>query len=131
MSRSANIGPISWADGRYQFALKWGELALLQEATDSGPLHLLERLGGKHWRTGDISHTIRLGLIGGGLEPAKALKLVEVYVEQRPPMENVQLAYGILAAGVMGAPEEPLKKPRGRGKAKGSTSSPTENGASG
>ncbi len=130
MSRDASIGPLSWADGRYSFALKWGELELLQAKTDCGPQALLDRLAGKHWRVGDISHTIRLGLIGGGLEPSKALKLVEDYVEKRPPLENVSLAYAILAAGVMGAPDEPLKKPRGRAKAKGSTPSPTESGAS-
>lgn len=130
MARDASIGPLSWADGKYTFALKWEQLAQLQEATDCGPLFLLERLAGKHWRVGDISAAIRLGLIGGGLEPAKALSLVEAYVEKRPPLENVPLAYAIVAAGVQGAPDEPLKKPRGRGKAKGSTPSPTESGAS-
>ncbi|KQX35336.1 hypothetical protein ASD04_14955 [Devosia sp. Root436] len=130
MSRDASIGPLSWADGKYTFRLGWGELALLQEATDCGPLFLIERLGGKHWRIGDISAAIRLGLIGGGLEPANALKLVEAYVESRPPMENVMLAYAIVAAGVQGAPDEPLKKPRGRARGKSSTASPTESGDS-
>lgn len=129
MARDASIGPLSWADGKYTFALKWEQLALLQEATDCGPLFLLERLGGKNWRVGDISATIRLALIGGGADPVKALKLVEAYVESRPPIENVQMAYAIVAAGVMGAPDEPLKKPRGR-TAKGSTPSPMESGGS-
>lgn len=130
MSRDASIGPLPWADGKYLFKLGWGELALLQEATDCGPLFLLDRLAGKHWRVQDISHSIRLGLIGGGLEPAKALALVANYVEARPPTENLMLAYAIVAAGVQGAPDEPLKKRRGRAKAKSSTTSRTENGAS-
>ena len=130
MSRDASIGPLSWADGKYPFKLGWGELALLQEATDCGPFFLLERLGGKHWRIGDISSAIRLGLIGGGMEPAKALALVQAYVESRPPMENVMLAYAVVAAGVQGAPDEPLKKPRGRARAKSSTVSQTVCGAS-
>lgn len=129
MSRDASIGPLAWADGNYTFRLGWGELALLQEATDCGPLFLLERLAGKHWRIGDISHSIRLALIGGGATPDKALSLVTAYVEQRPPMENVMLAYAVVAAGVQGAPDEPLKKRQGR-KAKGSTPSPTESGGS-
>lgn len=111
MSRDASIGPLSWADGKYTFKLGWGELALLQEKTDCGPLFLLGRLGGKSWRIEDISHSIRLGLIGGGTDPAAALKLVETYVEKRPPLENVTLAWAIVAAGVQGAPDEPLKKP--------------------
>lgn len=130
MARDASIGPLSWADGKYTFRLGWGELALLQEATDCGPYFLLERLGGKHWRIGDISSAIRLALIGGGAEPAKALSLVEAYVKSRPPMENVMLAYAIVSAGVQGAPDEPLKKPRARRRAKSSTVSQTESGAS-
>lgn len=130
MARDASIGPLSWADGDYMFKLGWGELALLQEATDCGPLFLLDRLRGKNWRIGDISSTIRLGLIGGGTEPAKALKLVKDYVEARPPLENASIAYVVLAAGVQGAPDEPLKKQRGRRRAKSSTISPTESGAS-
>lgn len=130
MARDGSIGPYPWADGKYTFKLGWGELALLQEKTDCGPYYLLERLGGKHWRVQDISHAIRLGLIGGGTEPAAALRLVEAYVESRPPLENVMLAYAIVSAGVQGAPDEPLKKPRGRAKAKSSTASQTESGAS-
>lgn len=130
MSRNASIGPIAWADGKYTFRLGWDELAQLQEATDCGPLFLLERLASKTWLIGDISHSIRLALIGGGATPDKALSLVTNYVEKRPPMENVMLAYAIVGAGVQGAPDEPLKKTRGRGKANGSTPSPTENGAS-
>lgn len=130
MSRDASIGPLSWADGKYTFRLGWGELALLQEKTDCGPLVLLDRLGSKSWRVEDISHSIRLGLIGGGTEPAAALKLVEAYVEKRPPMENAMLAYAVVAAGVQGAPDEPLKKPRGRARAKSSTVSPAESGGS-
>lgn len=130
MSRDASIGPLPWADGKYTFRLRWGELAILQEKTDCGPLYLLERLAGKHWRVADISHSIRLGLIGGGLEPAAALKLVETYVENRPPMENVMMAYAIVAAGVQGAPDEKPKKPKGRRKVTDSTTSPMESGAS-
>ena len=130
MSRDASIGPLLWADGKYTFRLGWGELALLQEKTDCGPLLLLERLGGKGWRIEDISQSIRLALIGGGTEPVAALKLVEAYVEKRPPLENVMLAYAIVSAGVQGAPDEPLKKPRGRAKASGSTPSQTGNGGS-
>ena len=91
---------------------------------------ILETSRRVNWRIEDISHSIRLGLIGGGLEPAKALDLVQSYAEKRPPLENLMLAYAIVAAGVQGAPDEPLKKPRGRAKAKSSTTSRTESGAS-
>lgn len=130
MGRDAAIGPVAWADGDYKFRLGWGELIQLQEATDAGPFALLERLAGKHWLVGDISHTIRLGLIGGGQKPEDALKLVRNYVESRPPAENVMLAYAILAAGVQGAPDEPPGEAEGEEKGESSTTSPTENSVS-
>lgn len=99
--------PLDWADGTYAFRLGWGELAELQEKCDAGPYVILDRLQGRQWRIEDISNTIRLGLIGGGMEPVKALKLVRKYVEARPPVENLIYAVGILSAGLMGAPDEP------------------------
>ena len=108
MSRNAQIGPLDWADGSYVFRLGWGELIALQEAANAGPYVVLQRLASGTWEMGDISHVIRLGLVGGGLEPGKALTLVRDYVETRPPAENLSFAQGILYAGVQGAPDEPL-----------------------
>jgi hypothetical protein len=127
MARDGSIGPLDWADGSYTFKLGWGELELLQEKTDCGPLFLLDRLAGKHWRIGDISHTIRIALIGGGAKPEDALKLVRAYVESRPPLENLMLAYAILAAGVKGAPDESPGEAEGEATGNGSMTSPTEN----
>jgi hypothetical protein len=106
MSRSAKTPPLEWADGTYEFALRWGELSELQEVCGAGPFVVLARLAGNQWLTTDISATIRLGLIGGGIEPTKALRLVKDYVESRPPMENASFARGILEVALMGAPEE-------------------------
>lgn len=50
---------------------------------------------------------IRQGLIGGGLEPTAATKLVRTYIEKRPPAENIVFATMILQAGIQGVPEEP------------------------
>jgi hypothetical protein len=118
---------LDWADGTYTFRLAWGELAELQEQCNAGPYVILDRLYTRQWRIEDVSNVIRLGLIGGGMEPVKALKLVRSYVEARPPMENVLFATGILSAGLMGAPDEPA----GEGEApnqieKSSTTFPTE-----
>jgi hypothetical protein len=99
-----------FADDDYEFRMAWGELEKLQEACDAGPYVVLDRLVSGRWRMGDISNTIRLGLIGGGMEPVKALKLVRAYVEARPPLENLVLAQLVLGAGVAGAPEEEVGK---------------------
>lgn len=107
MSRDAKI-TLTWADGDYTFRLGWGELAELQEKTDAGPYVVLNRLHTHHWRIEDLSNVIRLGLVGGGLEPVKALKLVRTYVEARPPMESHPYAVAVLSAGLIGAEDEPL-----------------------
>lgn len=95
-----------WADGTHSFRLAWGQLAELQEKCDAGPYVVLQRLHSGEWRIEDVSNIIRLGLIGGGMEPAPALKLTRAYVEARPPMESLIPAQVILSAALMGAPEE-------------------------
>jgi len=128
MARDASI-ELDWADGTYTFRLAWGELIKLQEACDCGPFIILSRLMGDAWRVEDISNVIRLGLIGGGMEPVAALKLVRSYVESRPPMENILAAQAILSAAIAGAPDETLKKKRKT--TRGSTISRTAKSGSG
>lgn len=106
MARDARI-EIDWADDTYTFRLGWGELAKLQEACDVGPYVVLDRLFDGTWRVEYITNVVRLGLIGGGLDPVLALKKVREYIEARPPAENVMFAQAILSAGILGAPDEP------------------------
>ncbi len=104
----------AWADGTYTFRLAWGQLIMLQEACDCGPFILLQRMAAGAWKVEEISHVIRLGLIGGGMEPVPALKLVETYVERRPPMESAEMAIRILSEGVVGAADEDDGKKNGK-----------------
>ncbi|WP_454684885.1 gene transfer agent family protein [Ancylobacter moscoviensis] len=97
---------LDWADGTYAFRLAIGQLAELQEKTNAGPLVLFERLRTGTWRVEDITNTVRLGLIGGGMAPADALKKVRTYVEERPWTENVPVAMMIVMAALYGSPEE-------------------------
>lgn len=105
MGRNAEIS-LPWADGDYTFRLGWKELIALQEACDAGPWEILNRLSNGKWRVQEISHTIRLGLIGGGTEPSRALELIRTYVEERPPAESLVFARGILGVAIQGAPDE-------------------------
>lgn len=95
-----------FADGTYQFCMNYGAIRMLQEAREMGPLFLYGVLTSNAWKVEDIREIIRCGLIGGGMSPAQALKLVRMYVEERPIMESVGLAKKILGAGLVGAPEE-------------------------
>lgn len=111
MSRNASI-TLEWADGEYVFRLPLGQLRELQEKTDCGPLFLFNRILAGQWKVDDLRETIRLGLIGGGLEPAKATTLVKRYVDERPYTESIKPAQAILGAALIGAPdgEKPGKR---------------------
>jgi hypothetical protein len=109
VSRDASV-TLQWGDGDYTFALRWGELAKLQEAADAGPFVILDRLNDGRCRLEDISEVIRWGLVGGGKTPVEATKLVRLYVEGRPPAENRLTAQVIMSAACFGAPEEELEK---------------------
>lgn len=126
MSRDASI-ELTWADDDYTFRLGWSELEALQEACDAGPWVILERLYNKQCFIGDIANVIRQGLIGGDMKPTDATKLVQRYVEKRPPAENLLHAIAILQAGIQGVPEEPVGE-RGAASQEGSnsTASPME-----
>lgn len=123
--RDAQI-TLTWADGDYVFRLGWGELELLQEACDAGPYVILDRLIEKTFYVGDISHVLRLGLIGGGMPPTDALKLVRSYVQNRVPAENLIFAQAVLSAACVGAPEEKLGEPDAPSQGESSTISPTD-----
>lgn len=112
MSRDAKI-ELAWADGDYTFRLGFGELSELQELCDAGPYVVLDRLRSGRWRVEDLTGVVRLGLIGAGMTPADALKKVRAYVEARPPMETVTLAYAILNSALVGAPDEKVGEAQG------------------
>lgn len=126
MTRDAKV-ELTWADGDYTFRLGWGELEALQEACEAGPWVILERLFTKQCRVGDISNVIRQGLIGGGMVPGDATKLVRNYIEARPPAENLIVATVILQAAVQGVDEEPVGEPQAANQTESNlTASPME-----
>jgi hypothetical protein len=76
-----------------------------------GPFEILQRLRSGFWRIDDIRETLRLGLIGGGLQAEKALKLVIQYVDdfaERPLPENVPHAMAVLGAALYGPADEEM-----------------------
>ena len=113
-----------FADGTYEFCMNYGAIRMLQEARDMGPLFIWGLIEANAWRFEDIREIIRCGLIGGGMSPIAANKLVKVYVEERPAMENVGLAKRVLGAGLIGAPEEDTP-----GEAVAASPLPTGNGS--
>jgi len=98
---------IDWADGTHNFKLGMDQLRELEEKTDSGPLALFNRIANGAWRIVDLRETLRLGLIGAGLEPTKALALVRSYVDKRPWVESVGPAQLVLGACLFGVERAP------------------------
>lgn len=101
------------------FRLGFGEVRQLQEKCDAGPQAILTRLFDGSWRIDEYAETIRLGLIGAGMDTRSAEKLIETWVRNRPALEVIPTAQIILGAFVLGAEDEPVGKPKAaRGPAK-------------
>lgn len=128
MSRDASV-TITWADGDYKFRLGIGQIRELQEKCDAGPGHMAGILAqGMYgpWRVDYIREPLRLGLIGGGMEPAKVVPLIKRYVDERPWAENIQPALAVLLASVVGVPDEQLGKSEAASEAGEQPNSPVE-----
>lgn len=114
MSRAARyVGP--FGDGKHDFQLNIAELEELQELTDAGPEEVLQRVSEGKWRLADIRDTIRLGLKGGGMEPLKARAMIDRYAGPGTLIHHKALVTAILAAAMVGAPDEdpPLGEKQG------------------
>lgn len=98
---------MDFGDGPHRFRLAMGELEELQEKTGAGPFVLVQRLLNGDWKIADVREPLRLGLIGGGMTPEDALKLVRRYVDQRDAwMHYAGVAKMVVLAAIAGAPEE-------------------------
>jgi len=112
------------------FRLTVPMLEKVQEATDAGPPELIARMAGMlaapagmsnlqravmgglgRWRVQDIHAPILFGLIGGGMDPPAAARIVEEWVSERPLIESVPVALAALMAAVFGPEDEPLGEP--------------------
>ncbi len=97
---------LEWADGEFLFALRGAQIEELQRVCgDVGFGVIYQRVMLGAWSFSDIKHTVRLGLIGGGMDPIEARRKVDAYVV--PPLVNgpnnpEKLARAILQAAMHG-----------------------------
>lgn len=104
---------IAWANGEDQFCLsKVGLILDLESKCSAGIATILRRLAEKEFFLSDVRETIRLGLIGGGMPPDKAMTAVKHHVDlnENGLAPSVFLAYAIIEAVLVGVPEDPLGK---------------------
>jgi hypothetical protein len=105
---------VAWAGGEDQFCLaKVGLILDLEAKCDAGIAVVFTRLGSGTWRLQDVRETIRLGLIGGGMDPAKAIEAVRRHVDEGPLTSSVLLAYSIIEAVMVGVKNDPVGKQPG------------------
>lgn len=103
---------IDWADGTYTFRLTLAGAIELESKCDSPIAVIHHRLIANAYKVSDVRETIRLGLIGGGLDPVKALALVRSYVEDRPLAESWIIARTIMGGMFYGFEEHPISDPQ-------------------
>lgn len=100
---------IAWADGEHTFRLGIKQLEELQEKCNAGPPLVMARLSARMWFLHDVRETLRLGLVGGGMEPEKARLLVNRYAADGHLMKAALVAYTVITTALVGPADEPGK----------------------
>lgn len=95
-----------FGDSEHDFALRSDQIGELERVTGTGVGALCKRVFARDFRFADVTETIRLALIGGGLDPQEAAALVNAYVPMSPLEKAIGLAVDILAALFFGPAEE-------------------------
>lgn len=99
-----------FGDGTYPFALYLGQWEELQEITGIGPRELCQRLIERRYLARWPREIHRLGLIGAGMKPVQAKKLVERYCDSQPFEELLPLAAEIVLKAIVKIDDEAAKK---------------------
>lgn len=110
MSADGSI-TLAWGDGEHRFRTGLKEWREIQDKCGAGLVEIMDRLAHRRWKVDDVREPIRIGLIGGGMTPTQAFGVTKIYVDERPLAESVNVAFAILAAAVVGVPDDTLGKP--------------------
>ena len=94
-----------FGDAEHAFILTDDMILELERITGSGVGALFLRLVGSQFHLGDLTAIIRLGLIGGGMNPQRAQELVTTYAVNAPLDQTFPLALDIITARWSGVSE--------------------------
>lgn len=92
----------SWGDGEHEFRLRYGELDDLEKASGDEVQIIFGKLLEGRVKLRVVRDIIRLGLIGGGMPSADALKLVTRYFGETTIQAETWIAARILGVAVAG-----------------------------
>lgn len=111
MNRDAKFrAPFGGAEQTFRLAI--GELRELQECCKAGPFEIFRRMLTGTWLVDDIRETIRIGLIGGGMDAKSALGLTVRYVDELTGEweANRSIACQVLECALLGPEDEKVGK---------------------
>lgn len=111
MSADASV-ELFFGDAEYKFRIGIGEFRELQEKVNSrriamglsatGPTTLANALRANDAWPDDVRDVLRIALVGGGMKPNAAHRLLVRYFDDRPPMEFYLTAFTVLMAAFVG-----------------------------
>src|SRR5262245_43733996 len=100
-----------WGDAEHTFNIAKLKLVLeLEDLCKAGIAEIYQRISSGKWKFEDMRETLRLGLIGGGMRPDKALRTINRYCDDRPFTESLLTAQAVLIAAMVGVPGDDLGK---------------------
>jgi hypothetical protein len=89
-------------DAEHDLALTPPMILELERLTGRGIGGTFKRLVASEFSFAEVTEVIRLGLVGGGMEPKRAAEIVETYVKPRPLAETFPTALSIMEAAWFG-----------------------------
>lgn len=98
---------ITWVGGEHEFALTLPLLDALQQRCDGDGVGLIyKRLSQQEFKAADVVSTIALGLEGGGMKKAEAVKMISIKYADHGLYPLVVTAQIILGGALMGWPDD-------------------------
>lgn len=106
-----------FGDQEHRFHLSPDMVMELERRTGSGIGAIYRRFIAADFGFADLVEVIRLGLIGGGMEPKEAASLVTTYAERVAVAGLYAIALPVIDALMSGAVQPVAKSPRRRNRA--------------
>ncbi|WP_372570362.1 gene transfer agent family protein [Ruegeria jejuensis] len=91
-----------WAGKERLFCLDFGRVLDLEEACGDAIGSIFVRVASGRYKVSDVYHTMRLGLVGGGMSVIDAKRIMVAHFDTRPYAENAVIAGEILASLMVG-----------------------------
>ncbi|KAB0679515.1 gene transfer agent family protein [Aureimonas leprariae] len=92
-----------FGNAEHDFRLELPQILELERSRDAGIGELSRRVMGSSYRLADLTETLRLALVGGGLDPQEAAALVTAYLPMQPLEKTLTIAVDVLTELYFGA----------------------------